>query len=101
MTFLRHEVEGAEHRVLAKNVFGSSTNGKESDEQVQRDEPTSTTLVVKKYARKISCIFCDQSRIVKKYQRKVTKTENQRLCVKYAALFALNLAILQKSATVV
>ncbi|GFQ77500.1 DNA-directed RNA polymerase I subunit RPA2 [Trichonephila clavata] len=55
MTFLRHEVEGEEYCVLAENAFGSSMNQKKSHKQVQRDEPTATTLV----ADKISCIFCD------------------------------------------
>ncbi|GFW73147.1 transposable element Tc1 transposase [Trichonephila clavipes] len=58
MTFLRHEVEGEEHRVLAENVFGSSTNRArtESKKLVQEDEPTTTTLVVNTHAGKMSCV---------------------------------------------
>ncbi|GFQ65589.1 transposable element Tc1 transposase [Trichonephila clavata] len=61
MTFLRHEVEGEERRILAENGFGSKTNRKESHKQVQRDEPTATTLVANTSARKICCVFCDRS----------------------------------------
>ncbi|GFR16119.1 transposable element Tc1 transposase [Trichonephila clavata] len=60
MTFLRHEVEEKERRILAENGFGSKTNRTESHKQVQRDEPTATTLVANTYAGKISCIFCDR-----------------------------------------
>ncbi|GFW26348.1 hypothetical protein TNCV_2172331 [Trichonephila clavipes] len=37
MTFLHYEVEREEHRVSAKNAFGSSTNPTESHKQVQRN----------------------------------------------------------------
>ncbi|GFQ73739.1 uncharacterized protein TNCT_523321 [Trichonephila clavata] len=60
MTFLHHEVEGEERRILVENGFGSKTNRTESHKQVQRDEPTATTLVANTYAGKISCIFCDR-----------------------------------------
>ncbi|GFR33854.1 transposable element Tc1 transposase [Trichonephila clavata] len=53
MTFLRHEVEGEERRILAENGFGSKTNRTESHKQVQREEPTATTLVANTSARKI------------------------------------------------
>ncbi|GFX08801.1 hypothetical protein TNCV_4228211 [Trichonephila clavipes] len=38
MTFLRHEVEGEEHRILGENGFGSRTKRMESHKQVQRDD---------------------------------------------------------------
>ncbi|GFR03954.1 uncharacterized protein TNCT_224081 [Trichonephila clavata] len=59
MTFLRYEVEKEDH-VSTENAFGSITNPTESHKQVQRDEPTATTLVANTYAEKISCIFCDR-----------------------------------------
>ncbi|KFM71124.1 hypothetical protein X975_02399, partial [Stegodyphus mimosarum] len=60
MSFLRHEVEGEEHRVLAENAFGSGTKRKEFQKPVQRDEPTAATLISNTSGRKISCIFCDR-----------------------------------------
>ncbi|GFR23447.1 transposable element Tc1 transposase [Trichonephila clavata] len=69
MTFLLHKVEGEERRILAENGFGSKTNRTESHKQVQRDEPTATTLVANTSARKICCVFCDRSHPVKDCQK--------------------------------
>ncbi|GFT01514.1 uncharacterized protein TNCV_270171 [Trichonephila clavipes] len=98
MTFLRYEVEGEEHRVLAETAFGISTNRAESHKQVLCDEPTATTLVVNTHAGKLSCIFCDRPYSSQDCQTRVTKTVI-RLCVGDAALFALNLVTLQKYVT--
>ncbi|GFQ72061.1 transposable element Tc1 transposase [Trichonephila clavata] len=61
MSFLRHEVEGEEHRVLAETAFGSEIKRKDPHKQVQKDEPTAATLFANTSAGKICCVFCDRS----------------------------------------
>ncbi|PRD35747.1 UNVERIFIED_CONTAM: hypothetical protein NCL1_10583 [Trichonephila clavipes] len=86
MTFLRH---GVKHHVLAENAFRSSTNLTESYEQVQRGEPTATTLVVNTHAGKICCIFCDrphssqdcQKRSNKSYEDRKSEVMRRRCCL--------------------
>ncbi|GFR11981.1 uncharacterized protein TNCT_461931 [Trichonephila clavata] len=82
MTFLRRKVEGEERRILAENGFGSKTNQTEFHKQVQRDEPTATTLVANTYAGKISCIFCDRPHSSQDCQEMPNKSyEDQKLKV--------------------
>ncbi|GFR18836.1 transposable element Tc1 transposase [Trichonephila clavata] len=61
MSFLRHEVEGEEHRALTETAFGSGIKWKDSQKQVQKDEPTAATLFGNTSAGKICCVFCDCS----------------------------------------
>ncbi|GFY08277.1 transposable element Tc1 transposase [Trichonephila clavipes] len=61
MSFLRHEVEGEEHRALAETAFGSGIKWKDSHKQVQKDEPIAATLFANTSAGKIFCVFCDRS----------------------------------------
>ncbi|GFW20857.1 transposable element Tc1 transposase [Trichonephila clavipes] len=72
-TFLCHEAEGEEHRILAKNGFGSKTKRMEFLKQVQQDKPTATTLAANARARKISCIFCDRPHSSQDSQKKMSK----------------------------
>ncbi|GFY60722.1 transposable element Tc1 transposase [Trichonephila inaurata madagascariensis] len=81
MTFLRHEVEGEEHRILAENGFGSRSKRMESNEQVQRDEPTATTLVANRHACKISFIFCDRPHSSQDCQKMSNKSYEDRKSV--------------------
>ncbi|GFQ96995.1 transposable element Tc1 transposase [Trichonephila clavata] len=69
MTFLRHEVEGEEHRAFAETAFGSGTKRKDSHKQVQKDEPTAAILFANTSARKICCVFCDRSHPSKDCQK--------------------------------
>ncbi|GFQ78969.1 transposable element Tc1 transposase [Trichonephila clavata] len=57
MTFLRHEAEGEEHRILAENGFGSKTNRTESHKQVQQDKERT-----KVYLKTIMIILCHKSK---------------------------------------
>ncbi|GFR33180.1 transposable element Tc1 transposase [Trichonephila clavata] len=61
MSFLRHEVEGEEHRVLAETAFRSGKKRKDSHKKVQKDEPTAATLFANTSAGRICCVFCDRS----------------------------------------
>ncbi|GFW11852.1 transposable element Tc1 transposase [Trichonephila clavipes] len=70
MSFLRHEVEGEEHRSLTETTFGSAIKRKDSHQQVQKDEPTAATLFANTSAGKICCVFCDRSHPKRKYYLK-------------------------------
>ncbi|GFY10479.1 transposable element Tc1 transposase [Trichonephila clavipes] len=85
MILLSHEVDREEHCVLAENALGNNTNRKETHKQVQRDEPTATTLEANTYAGKTSCIICDGPhssqdcrKISKKVLRRFRKSEVMR-----------------------
>ncbi|GFY37349.1 uncharacterized protein TNIN_317061 [Trichonephila inaurata madagascariensis] len=78
MTFLRHEVEGEEHRILGENGFGSRTKRMESHKQVQRDKPTATTLIENRHAGKISYLFCDRPHSSQDCQRMSKKSYEDR-----------------------
>ncbi|GIY77181.1 transposable element Tc1 transposase [Caerostris darwini] len=63
MSFLRHEVEGEEHRVLAEIVFGNGMERKDTHKPVHRNEPTATTLIANSSAGKNNRVFCDPSHL--------------------------------------
>ncbi|GFR01018.1 transposable element Tc1 transposase [Trichonephila clavata] len=72
-----------------KSRFGSKTNRTESHKQVQRDEPTATTLAANTYAGKISCLFCDrphssqdcQETSNKSYEDRKSEVIRRRCCL--------------------
>ncbi|GIY98482.1 hypothetical protein CEXT_502421 [Caerostris extrusa] len=53
MSFLRHEVEGEEHRVLAETAFGNGIKRKDTHKPVHKEEPTTATLIANSSAGKI------------------------------------------------
>ncbi|XP_055936869.1 uncharacterized protein LOC129966468 [Argiope bruennichi] len=61
MTFLRHEVEGEEHRFLAETSFGDGMKRKESHKPPLRDEPTAATLIANTSVGRNQCIFCERA----------------------------------------
>ncbi|GIX92676.1 reverse transcriptase [Caerostris darwini] len=61
MTFLRHEVEGEKHRVLAETAFGNGIKRKDTHKPVHKDEPTAATLIANSSAGENNCVFCDRS----------------------------------------
>ncbi|GIX72223.1 DUF1758 domain-containing protein [Caerostris darwini] len=61
MSFLRHEVEGEEHRVLAETAFGNGMKRKDTHKPVHKGEPTAATLIANFSAGKNNCVFCDRS----------------------------------------
>ncbi|GIY77058.1 reverse transcriptase [Caerostris darwini] len=61
MSFLRHEVEGEEHRVLAETAFGNGIKRKDTHKPVHKDEPTAATLIANSSAGENNCVFCDRS----------------------------------------
>ncbi|GIY80920.1 transposable element Tc1 transposase [Caerostris extrusa] len=54
MSFLCHEVEGEEHRVLAETAFGNGIKRKDTHKPVHKDEPTAATLIANSSAGKIT-----------------------------------------------
>ncbi|GFU28831.1 dual 3',5'-cyclic-AMP and-GMP phosphodiesterase 11 [Nephila pilipes] len=61
MIFLRHEVEGEEHRFLAETSFGDGMKRKESRKLPLRDEPTAATLIANTSVGRNQCIFCERA----------------------------------------
>ncbi|GFT28158.1 uncharacterized protein NPIL_599581 [Nephila pilipes] len=61
MIFLRHEVEGEEHRFLAETSFGDGMKRKESRKPPLRDEPTAATLIANTSVGRNQCIFCERA----------------------------------------
>ncbi|GIZ05042.1 reverse transcriptase [Caerostris extrusa] len=61
MSFLRHEVEGEEHRVLAETAFGNGIKRKDTHKPVHKDEPIAATLIANSSAVENNCVFCDRS----------------------------------------
>ncbi|GIX94263.1 reverse transcriptase [Caerostris darwini] len=61
MSFLRHEVEGEEHRVLAETAFGNGIKRKDIHKPVHKDETTAATLIANSSAGENNCVFCDRS----------------------------------------
>ncbi|GFU48524.1 transposable element Tc1 transposase [Nephila pilipes] len=61
MIFLRHEVEGEEHRFLAETSFGDGMKRKESRKPPLRDEPTAATLIANTSVGRNQCIFCERT----------------------------------------
>ncbi|GIY41112.1 transposable element Tc1 transposase [Caerostris extrusa] len=61
MSFLRHEVEGEEHRVLAETAFGNGMKRKETHKPVYKDEPTTATVIANSCAGKNNSVSCDRS----------------------------------------
>ncbi|GFT19641.1 uncharacterized protein NPIL_659161 [Nephila pilipes] len=61
MTFLRHEIEGEEHRFLAETSFCDGMKWKESHKSPLRDEPTAATLIGNTSIGRNQCIFCERA----------------------------------------
>ncbi|GIY32675.1 transposable element Tc1 transposase [Caerostris darwini] len=61
MSFLCHEIEGEEHRVLAETAFGNGMKRKETHKPVYKDEPTTATVIANSCAGKNNCVSCDRS----------------------------------------
>ncbi|XP_055924516.1 uncharacterized protein LOC129956609 [Argiope bruennichi] len=61
MTFLRHEVEGEDHRFPAETSFGNGMKRKESYKPPLRDEPTAATLIANTSVGRNQCIFCERA----------------------------------------
>ncbi|KAF8786071.1 hypothetical protein HNY73_007836 [Argiope bruennichi] len=59
MSFLRHEVESEEHRVLVESSFASGIKRKESHKSVQRDKPTAATLIANTTSEKKNVVFSE------------------------------------------
>ncbi|GFT05094.1 uncharacterized protein NPIL_35041, partial [Nephila pilipes] len=61
MIFLRHVIEGEEHRFLAETSFGDGMKRKESRKPPLRDEPTAATLIANTSVGRNQCIFCERA----------------------------------------
>lgn len=65
MLFLRYEVEGEEHRVLAESAFGSNVkHKKDCSPSNEKQEPSAAAFlssVPHQSPKKLSCLFCDKS----------------------------------------
>lgn len=63
MSFLRNEVEGEEHRILAESGFNSQKNKKYNTEPSGPEVPSASALISSsnRYVPKLRCIFCDKS----------------------------------------